>query len=135
MTFHIHRPRQAVGLLYIVMYFAILFAYVFVMEDDRSWMTAPKFTATVAVWFILSMAVKVSMLADRTIELLNVAAMAAFLSIGFTYHPNPYHPNAIQNFCYYLYVIGGSACDLFDFIYEGASRRPEDTLAGPDKQR
>ena len=135
MAFHIHRPRQAIGLLYIVMYSAILFTYVVLLEDDRSWMTAPKFTATVAVWFILSLAVKVSMLADRAVELLNVAAMAAFLSIGFTYHPNPDHADSIQNFCYYLYFVGGSACDLFDFIYEGASRRPEDTLAGPEKQR
>ena len=126
MILGIHRPRQAIGLIYIVMYFAILYSYVFILKDDGSWMAVPKFTATVFIWFILSLAVKLSMLEDRVIELLNVAAMVAFLSIGFTYHPNPDNPSSIQSFCYFLYLIGGSACDVFDFIYEGASSRPSD---------
>lgn len=134
MTLYIHRPRQAIGLLYIVAYVAIFLTYVFFLSDDQSWMTAPKFTATVFIWFILSLSVKASMLVNRTIELLNVAALVAFLSIGFTYHPNPDNPSSIQNFCYYLYFIGGSACDVFDFIYEGAARRPEDTLVGPENK-
>ena len=135
MGLYIHRPRQAIGLLYILMYGAILVAYVFFLEDDRSWMTEPEFTATVFIWFILSLAVKVSMLTNRVVELLNVAAMAAFLSIGFTYHPNLYDPSAIQNFCYYLYVIGGSACDVFDFIYEGAAKRPEETERKTEREQ
>ena len=128
MNFPIHRPRQAIGLIYIVMYVAILFSYVFILKDDQSWRAEPKFTATVFIWFILSLAVKVSMLKGRVVELLNVAAMVAFLSIGFTYHPNPDNPSSIQNFCYYLYFAGGSACDVFDFIYEGADRRPVDRI-------
>lgn len=127
----IYRSRQAIGLLYIVMYIGILLAYVFILEDDRSWMAEPKFTATVLIWFLLSLAVKVSMLTDRVVELLNVTAMVAFFSIGFTYHPNPDSPSSIQNFCYYLSFMGGSACDVFDFIYEGAAKRPEDSSVGP----
>jgi len=124
----IHRLRQAIGLIYIMVYLAILFSYVFILKDDRSWLIEPKFAATVLIWFILSLAVKVSMLTDRVIELLNVGAMVAFLSIGFTYHPNPDTPSSLQSFCYYLYLVGGSACDVFDFIYEGAAKEPEDTL-------
>ncbi len=133
MTSYIHRPRQAIGLIYIVTYIVILFSYVFILEDDRSWLIEPKFTATVFIWFLLSLAVKFSMVMNRVIELLNVAALLAFLSIGFAYHPNPDNPSSIHNFCYYLYLIGGSACDVFDFIYEGAAGRPEDRLAGPGK--
>jgi len=133
MTAYIHRPRQAIGLLYIVAYIGFLLAYVFIIEDDRSWLAEPKFTATVFIWFILSLAVKASMVMNRVVELLNVTAMMAFFSIGFTYHPNPDSPSSIQNFCYYLSFMGGSACDVFDFIYEGAAKRPEDTLVGPEK--
>lgn len=129
----LHRPRQAIGLLYVVMYLGTFLAYVFILENDRSWMAAPKFTATVLIWFLLSLAVKVSMVTDRVVELLNVTAMMAFFSIGFTYHPNPDIPSSIQNFCYYLSFMGGSACDVFDFIYEGAAKRPEETLADPWK--
>ena len=68
------------------------------------------------------------MLANRIVELLNVAAMLAFLSMGFTYHPNPDNPSSIQSFCYYLYLAGGSACDVFDFIYEGAAQGPRGRL-------
>jgi hypothetical protein len=128
MISHIHRPRQAIGLIYIVIYVAILFSYVFILKSDQSWRVEPQFTATVFIWFILSLAVKVSMFKDRVVELLNVAAMVAFLSIGFTYHPNPDNPSSIQNFCYYLHFVGGSACDVFDFIYEGAAGRPGDRI-------
>ena len=133
MTAYIHRPRQAIGLLYIVAYIGFLLAYVFIIEDDRSWLAEPKFTATVFIWFILSLAVKASMVMNRVVELLNVTAMVAFFSIGFTYHPNPDNPSSIQNFCYYLSIMGGSACDLFDFIYEGAAKRPEDTFVSPEE--
>jgi hypothetical protein len=133
MTFPIHRPRQAVGWLYSAGYLAILLGYVFILEDDRSWTAAPAFTATVTIWFLLSLSVKVSMATDRVVELLDVAAMVAFLSIGFSYHPNPDNPNAIQSFAYYLYLIGGPACDVFDFIYEGAAKVSEGRPAGPEK--
>ena len=133
MTYKIHRPRQAIGLIYIVMYIGIFLMAVFILKEDQSWMEEPEFTVAVFIWFILSLAVKVSMLTNRVIELLNVTAMVAFFSIGFTYHPNPDNPSSIQNFCYYLSIIGGSVCDVFDFIYEGAAKRPEDTFAGPGR--
>jgi len=132
MTSYIHRPRQAIGLIYIVAYIVILFTYVFILKDDQSWRIEPQFTATVFIWFLLSLAVKFSMLTDRVIELLNVTALLAFFSLGFTYHPNPDTPGSIQNFCYYLNLMGGSACDVFDFIYEGAAKRPEDSSVGPE---
>lgn len=132
MTAYIHRPRQVIGIIYIVMYIGILLAYAFVLKDDRSWITEPKFTATVFIWFLLSLAVKFSMVTNRVIELLNAAALVAFLSIGLAYHPNPDNPSSIQNFCYYLYFLGGSACDVFDFIYESAAKRPEDISVGPE---
>jgi hypothetical protein len=50
------------------------------------------------------------------------------LSMGFVYHPHPDDPNSLERFCYYLYLIGGPACDLFDFIYQGAARRPQEAL-------
>jgi hypothetical protein len=128
MTSYIHRPRQAIGLIYLVAYIVFLFTYVFILKDDQSWQIEPKFTATVFIWFTLSLAVKASMVMNRVIELLNVTAMVAFLSIGLTYHPNPDAPSSIQNFCYHLSFIGGSACDIFDFIYEGAAKRPEETV-------
>lgn len=133
MPLTIHRPRQAIGVIYIALYGAIFLGYVFFMEHDGSWMAAPKFTAAVSIWFLLSLAVKVSMVTNRSAELLNVVAVMAFLAIGFAYHPNPDNPNSIQRFCYYLYCIGGSACDVFDFIYEGAAKRPEGMLAGREK--
>ena len=133
MTFSIHRLRQAIGLIYILMYTAIFFAYAFSIEDDQSWQNEFKFTITVFIWFILSLAVKVSMVMDRVIELLNLLAVLAFLSIGFAYHPNIDHPSSIQDFSYYLYFIGVSACDFFDFIYQGAASRPKDTFTEPEK--
>jgi hypothetical protein len=128
MTFYIRRPRQAIGLIYILMYIMILFTYVFIMRDDQSWLIESKFTATVFLWFMLSLAVKVSMFMNRTIELLNLVALLAFMSIGITYIPQPAHYSSVQDFCYYLYIIGGSACDFFDFLYESVPRRPEGTL-------
>ena len=115
------------------MYAGIFLAYVFILEDDQSWLSEFKFTVTVFIWLILSLAVKVSMVTDRVIELLNLSAVMAFLSIGFTYHPNLDHPSSIQNFCYYLYFIGGSACDFFDFIYQGAASPQKDPSTGPEK--
>jgi len=58
----------------------------------------------------------------------------AFMSIGFTYNPQPGHFSSIENFCYYLNFIGGSAIDLCDFVYQGAASRPKDTLAGTKKK-
>ena len=123
MPFNINRLRQVVGLIYILMYIFIFFAYVFILRDDQSWAMEPKFTVTVILWFILSLAVKVSMFMNRIIELLNLVALFAFLSIGFTYHPQPGHTSSIENLCYYLSFTGGSACDFFDFLYESVARR------------
>ncbi len=128
MPFNINRLRQVVGLIYILMYIFIFFAYVFILRDDQSWMIQSKFTVTVMLWFMLSLAVKVSMFMNRAIEMLNLAAFLAFMSIGFTYNPQPGHYSSIENFSYYLYFIGGSACDLIDFLYEAAARRPGETL-------
>ena len=126
MAFRIHRPRQAVGLIYIVLYMVIFFVYLFILKDDRSWLIQSKFTVTVMIWFIISLSVKVSMFLDRTVELLNLLALLGFMSIGFTYSPPGIHPSSIQNFCYYLYFVGGSLCDLFDFAYEAVYRLPKD---------
>ncbi|CAB5081793.1 Phosphatidate cytidylyltransferase (EC [Olavius algarvensis associated proteobacterium Delta 3] len=125
MPLKIRRLRQAVGLIYILMYISIFFAYVFIFSDDQSWVINLKFTITVFVWFILSLAVKVSMFMNRLVELLNLVALVAFVSIGFTYNPQPGHHNSVENFVYYLYLIGGPACDAFDFVYEAVPRRPE----------
>lgn len=133
MGFYIHRPRQAFGLIYILLYIFIFLTYAFIRRDDQSWAIEPKFTVAVILWFILSLAVKVSMFMDRTIELLNLVAVVAFMSIGFTYIPQPDHFSSIENLCYYLNLMGGSACDLFDFVYAGAARRPEDMQTGPGK--
>jgi len=126
MSHYIHRPRQAIGLIYILMYIVFFFTYAFILKDDQSWAMTPKFTATVFIWFTLSLAVKVSMFVDRAVELLNLAAIGAFLSIGFTYNPQPDHYNSIENFCYYLHFMGGSVCDVCDFFYESCARRPKD---------
>ena len=128
MPFYIHRPRQAVGLIYILMYIFIFFTYAIILRDDQSWTIEPKFTVTVILWFILSLAVKVSMFMNRTIELLNLVALVAVMSIGFTYVPQPGHFSSIENFRYYLHFIGGSACDFFDFLYESAARPSENKL-------
>ena len=128
MPFNIHRPRQAVGLIYILMYIFIFFTYAIILRDDQSWVIEPKFTVTVILWFILSLAVKVTMFMNRIIELLNLVALVALMSIPFTYNPHPGHFSSIENFCYYLNFFGGSACDFFDFLYEGAAKRPEDKL-------
>jgi hypothetical protein len=82
----------------------------------------------VMIWFILSLAVKVSMFMNQTIELLNLVAIVAFMSIGFVYYPQPDRFSSIENFCYYLNIIGGSAIDLCDFVYEGIAKRPKDKL-------
>ncbi len=68
------------------------------------------------------------MFMNRTIELLNLVAIVAFMSIGFTYYPQPGHFSSIEKFCYYLNFLGGSAIDLCDFVYEGTARRSEDKL-------
>ena len=128
MSFFIHRPRQAIGLIYVLLYISIFFVFVFVLRDDQSWITESKFTATVFLWFILSFAVKVSMVMDRIFELLNLMAVLAFMSIAFTYNPKPAHTSSIQDFCYYLYIIGGFACDFFDFLYESGAKRAKDAV-------
>ena len=133
MAFCIRRPRQVVGLIYILLYLPIFFTFAFIRGDDQSWTMTSKFAVAVIVWFLLSLAVKISMVMNRAVELLNLIAVVAFMSIGFTYHPQPGHISSIENFCYYLNIMGGSACDLFDFVYTGAARGPEDTLAGPEK--
>jgi hypothetical protein len=134
MSFYIRKPRQAIGLIYILVYILIFFTYAFIRRDDQSWTIESKFTVAVIVWFILSLAVKVSMVMHRTIELLNLIALLAFMAIGFTYNPQPDHFSSIENLCYYLNFLGGSACDLFDFVYTGAASRPEAPLAGSERQ-
>ena len=124
MPFHIHRPRQAVGLIYILLYIFIFFTHAVILRDDQSWTADPIFTVSVIIWFILSLAVKFSMLMNRIIELLNLAALVAVLSIGFAYVPHPGHFSSIENFCYYLHFTGGSACDFFDFLYESGASPP-----------
>lgn len=125
MSFYIHRPRQAIGLLYILVYISIFFIFALNLQDDHSWAIEPKFTIMVILWFILSLAVKVSMLTNRTIEFLNLVAVVAFFSIGFTYNPQPDHSNSIEDFCYYLSLTGGFICDVCDFVYEAGARRPK----------
>ena len=135
MAFQIHRPRQIVGSLYILIYLSIFLAYGFFRSDGQSWTMESKFTVAVMVWFLLSLAVKVSMVMNRVLELLNLVAVVAFMSIGFTYIPQPDHFSSIENLCYYLNLLGGSACDLFDFIYAGAARRPgSSAVAGTPKR-
>ena len=128
MTFSIHRPRQAVGLIYILIYLLLFFTYAIIQSGDKSWTVDPKFTAAVILWFLLSLAVKVTMFMDRKIELVNLTALVAVLSIGFMYIPQPGQFSSIEKFCYYLTLTGGSACDFFDFLYESAARRSEDKL-------
>ena len=128
MPFNIQRPRQAIGLIYMLLYIFIFSTYVFILRDDQSWTIEPKFTASVILWFILSFAVKVSMFMNRIVELLNLAALVTVLSIAFTYVPHPGQFSSIENFCYYLHLIGGSACDFFDFVYESAARPSGDKL-------
>jgi len=127
MTSYIRRPRQAVGILYILLYLSVFILYAIIQGDDPSWITAPKFTVSVILWFLLSLAVKVTMVMNRIIELLNLAAVVAFMSIGFTYYPMPGDSSAIVDFCYYIYIMGGSVCDFFDFFYESGAKRPEET--------
>jgi len=115
------------------MYISVFFTYAFIRGDDQSWTIESKFAVSVIFWFMLSLAVKVSMVMNRTFELLNLVATVAFMSIGFTYNPQPDHFSSIENFCYYLNMMGGSAIDLFDFVYEAAARPPEDTLVGPEQ--
>ena len=126
MPLTIHRKRQVVGLVYLLIYLAISVYYVVFLEDDQSWSKVPKFSLTVAIWFLFSLAVKVSMLMNRTIELLNLVAVFAFLSIGFFYIPRPNHFLPIEAFCYYLQLSGGTLCDVCDFIYEAGAKRPDD---------
>lgn len=133
MTISITRPRQAAGLIYILMYVFIFLTYAFVRRDDQSWTIESNFAVAVIIWFLLSLAVKVSMVMNRTVELLNLAATVAFMSIGFTYYPQPDHISSIENFCYYLNFIGGSACDFFDFVYIGAAKPSENTLKAVSK--
>jgi hypothetical protein len=127
MDFNIYRFRQVVGLIYILLYISIFFLYAFILKDDQSWVAKSPFTATVLLWFSLSLAVKVSMFLDRSSELLNLVATLAFLSIAFVYNPRPvpigFGSTSIENFCYYLHFIGGSACDFFDFLYEAVPKR------------
>lgn len=63
---------------------------------------------------------------DRIIELLNLMALLAFMSLGFVYFPHPGSFSSIENFCYYLIFTGGSACDFFDFLYESGAKDTED---------
>ena len=126
MPFTIRRPRQAIGLIYMLMYIFIFVTYALVRRDDQSWSIEPKFTVTVIIWFTLSLSVKITMVMNRIIELLNLAAIVAVMSIGFAYIPHPGHYSSIENFCYYLNVFGGSACDFFDFLYESVASRPRD---------
>ena len=127
MPFRICRLRQAVRLTYLLLYTFIFITYAIILRDS-SWTLEPKFSIMVILWFLLSLAVKVTMLMNRTIELLNLASLVAVMSMGFTYVPHPGHFSSIENFCYYLNFIGGSACDFFDFLYEGAAKRPENRL-------
>ena len=130
MNFRIHRPRQAVGLIYMLMYIVIFFTYAVILRDS-SWVIEPKFTIMVIVWFILSLAVKATMFMNRAFELLNLSALVAVMTIAFFYVPQPPHLktgfSSIENFCFYLNIVGGSACDFFDFLYEGAAKPSENT--------
>ena len=68
MALHLHRPRQVVGLICIVMYLVVFFTYAFIRRDDQSWTLGSKFSVAVLLWFILSLAVKVSMVMNRIIR-------------------------------------------------------------------
>ena len=129
MDFNIYRFRQVIGLIYIFLYISVFFLYAFILKDDQPWVVKSPFTATVFLWFTLSLAVKVSMFLDRSMELLNLVATLAFLSIAFVYNPRPvpigFGNTSIENFCYYLHFIGGSACDFFDFLYEAVPKRQD----------
>jgi hypothetical protein len=109
-------------------YIIIFFIYAIILRDDQSWTINPKFTSTVILWFLLSLAVKVSMFMNRSIELLNLVALVAALLMGFTYIPYPGDFSSIENFCFYLNIFGGPTCDFFDFVYEGAARPSENKL-------
>ena len=126
MPFYVHRPRQVVGLIYLLVYIFIFVTYAVILRDDQSWTMVPKLTVWVMLWFILSLSVKISMFMNRTIELLNLLALVALMSIGLVYIPHPGSFSSIENFCYYLNFIGGSACDFFDFLYISPAKRPED---------
>jgi len=128
MTFYIRRPRQAIGLIYILMYIVIFFTYAFIRRDDQSWGIESNFTVAVIIWFMLSLAVKVSMFMNRSFELLNLVSIVAFMSIAFTYIPRPGHLSSIESFCYYLNFFGGSVVDICDFVYEGAAKPAENTI-------
>ena len=125
MPFYIHRPRQVIGLIYILMYIFFFFTYAIVLGDDQSWVIEPKFTTMVMLWFTLSLAVKVSMVMNRVIELLNLVALVAVMSVGFTYYAQPGQFSSIEKFCYYINFFGGSAIDFFDLVYNAGARRPE----------
>jgi len=112
--------------MYLLIY-TFIFAKYFIFRDDSSWAIAPSFSALVILWFLLSLAVKVSMFMDRNIELLNLLALLSFMSLAFLYIPHPGQFGSIENFCYYLIFTGGSACDFFDFLYESGAKAPEDT--------
>lgn len=126
MPLYIYRKRQWVGFVYALVYIALFIYYVVYLEDDQSWVKQPKFTIAVTIWFILSFAVKVSMFMNRTVELLNLVAVFAFLSIGFFYIPRPDQLRPIEAFCFYLQLSGGTICDVCDFIYEAVSKRSDD---------
>jgi hypothetical protein len=126
MTLYIRRPRQAIGLIYILMYIVIFFTYALIRRDDQSWGIESNFTVAVIIWFMLSLAVKVSMFMNRSFELLNLVSMVAFMSIAFAYIPHPGHLSSIESFCYYLNFFGGSVIDICDFVYEGAAKPAED---------
>jgi hypothetical protein len=126
MPFHIHRPRQAVGLIYVLSYIFIFITFAILRSDDPSWLVDPKFTVMVFFWFIFSFTVKVTMFLNRAIELLNLGALMAFLSLGFVYIPHPGDFSAIERFSYYIIIIGGPLCDLCDFVYEAVAKRPGD---------
>lgn len=128
MRFYIYRPRQVIGLIYILLYIIFFFTYAVILRDDQSWTSEPRFTAMVMLWFLLSLAVKVSMVWNRIIELLNLGALVAVMSIGFFYVPQPGHFSSIEHFCYYLQLVGGSMCDFFDFLYESGAKPSEKKL-------
>lgn len=125
MSFRIHRLRQVIGLIYILLYIIFFVVYAIILRDDQSWTIEPKFTAVVILWFMLSLAVKVSMFMNRSIELLNLAALLAVTTLALMYVPHPGSFSSIEKFCYYLHLTGGSACDFFDFFYESVARRPK----------
>lgn len=128
MALYIRRPRQVIGLVYILMYIFIFITFTIVRRDDQSWLIDTRLTALVMLWFILSLSVKVSMYLNRIFELLNLLSFVAFMSIGFIYRPHAGPLSSIESFCYYLYFYGGPVCDLFDFFNEGGASRPEDTV-------